>query len=150
MMLKVPYRRQKWAYTCGPASVQMIFAYWKKRLTADALERRLKTSRKSGTGRRMLVKVARHEGFRVQFSTGGTTAILKKYLAAGIPVIINFVEPSEGEGHYAVLTGVSGTFITMNDPWSGKGSKMAVREFIGRWKRRNRWFMAVFPRRVEK
>ena len=70
-----------------------------------------------------------------------------EFLNKSFPVIVNFIEPSDGDGHYAVVVGYENGELILNDPWNGEGFRMSREEFESSWRsgyeKRRRWFMAV-------
>lgn len=143
MILKVPYFRQKNSWYCGPASLQMVFAYFGKRVTQTELAKSGETTKTRGTKTKMLPKIARWFGFWAFTKKYGTNTDLKKYLQKKLPPIIEYIEPSENESHHAVVIGFNEKNIILNDPWNGRGFRLPIREFIKRWQKRNCWFMIV-------
>ena len=67
----------------------------------------------------------------------------------GIPVIVNFVEPSEEVGHFGVAIGEERGRVILHDPWNGEGFSLPLEEFERRWlgyktrDPRRGWFLAT-------
>lgn len=145
-ILKVPYFKQDKGNTCGPASLQMVLAYKGKRTSEDKLVRLMDTN-ENGSTHRSLVESVRKHGFRCREKSESSVEDLRTAIDEDNPPIVNFIEPSHDDGHYAVVVGFRGDEIILNDPWNGEEFKMPVKEFENRWHnsdgRSKRWFLIV-------
>lgn len=151
MLLKLPHHhRQMSDYTCGPAALQMVFGYFKKRIAQETIAKRAGTSKKNGTSHKGMITAARAAGFSARASSRGTLAALARTLDKNIPVIVNYVEPEENEGHYAIAIGAGKKNVTLNDPWHGPRFAMKTTEFLKRWKKRNCWQLILSPKTLKK
>jgi len=128
----VPFYWQDTEYTCGPASLQMVFAFFKKRISEEALAKKLKTSKEFGTYRRNLTQYARREGFYCYVNNNGCLSELFHYVSIGFPAIVNIM--AEGGGHFCVVVGATKNEIIVNDPYYGAHKKMNIDEFEKNWK----------------
>lgn len=126
----------------------MLLSFHGVRRSEAALARALRTTEARGTNRADLMRVARTEGLRVK-AGGMTLAELRAATAGCGPVIVNYVEPHEDIGHFAVALAVSDRTVTMADPWHGEAFELPLGEFSRRWlgyKTRNAtkgWGLAV-------
>jgi len=59
-------------------------------------------------------------GLRPRTSSAGTIEDVRCLTAEKTPVIINYKEPSEDCGHFAIVTGIRGSRVILHDPWNGK------------------------------
>jgi predicted double-glycine peptidase len=143
--LPVPFRRQKQNYTCGPVVLQMVFRYFGSQLKRHDLIQKARTNKEKGTARKAMRDVARREGFHFIAAYDGTLRTLTKYLKQGIPIIVNYIEPEQDDGHYAVVIGRKDDHIILNDPWHGPHFTLPLQEFTKRWKARGRWYLIVSP-----
>ncbi|HRY62219.1 MAG TPA: cysteine peptidase family C39 domain-containing protein, partial [Candidatus Paceibacterota bacterium] len=79
---------------------------------------------------------------------GATLEEIEKLLRDGVPAVVYFIEPSEDEHHYAVVTGLTDKEIVLADPWNGADFRMMRDEFEKRWygyeDEKNRWLLAVY------
>jgi len=145
--MKVPYHEQINPYSCGPAVFQMVFGYFGTRASQKTLAKELKTTKKIGTKNRDLVRVANENGFFSFAQRYATVSKIKRFLSRGLPVIVDFIEPSEEEGHYAVIVGRDRSNFIFNDPWNGRGMKMNEKDFLKRWRDGNgmchRWLLVL-------
>lgn len=145
--IKVPFFKQDTVYSCGPATLQMVMAFFNKRASEAELSRKMKTSKTNGTRVGKMIDMARKEGFYCYVNDDSTVEEIKYFLSRKLPVVVNFIEPTNDEGHFAVIVGIRKRKVVMNDPWNGKGVRMEVREFKRRWQsedgRHKKWMMAV-------
>jgi ABC-type bacteriocin/lantibiotic exporter with double-glycine peptidase domain len=146
-MIHVPYKKQKTAYTCGPASLKMMFLFYGISLTEEDLTVRLKTNADIGTRHSDMIRVAREEGFYVFENDRSSIVEIGGLIKTRTPVIVHFVEPSEDDNHYAVVVKIDDIRLVLNDPWNGERITMAVDEFITRWSSEHtcedNWVMAL-------
>lgn len=131
--LKIPFYRQKNAFTCGPASLQMLFAFFRKAVPQAKIAERTAATESYGTRHQNMIDEALKEKFFCYVNNNSTINEVKYFIDTGLPVIIDYVEPSEEEGHYAVVFGYSARYIFLNDPWNGKNFRLPIGEFNSRW-----------------
>ena len=129
----------------------MLLAFHGMHRSEAVLSRALRTDNLRGTNRACMVAVARAEGFRVR-ARGMTLIDLRRHVSVGEPVIVNYIEPSDEVGHFAVVASCDATNITLADPWNGEHLVLPVREFSRRWlgyktrDTRKGWGMVAWPR----
>jgi len=69
----------------------------------------------------------------------------------GIPVMVNYIEPTDEEGHYAIIHGYTETEFILHDPWNGENFTLGRSEFENRWYDHqsgelvSRWLLVVKP-----
>jgi len=145
-MLDIPFYKQDNRYTCGPAVLQMAFAYFGKKLAEGELALRLNVT-EDGASHEEMIKLANNEGFFVYADNESTFDEIRYFIGLKKPVIVNFIEPSNDEGHYAVVKEVTDHSIILNDPWNGENFKMTQKDFENRWSsedaKNKRWIMAL-------
>ncbi len=149
MKLNIPFYKQDTGYTCGPASLQMAFSFLGKFKSESALTKEAKTN-KEGTTHEGMIETALREKFYCYVNEGSSIEEIKYFVHLGLPVIVDYTEPSGEDGHYAVMSGYQDGHIILNDPWNGKGFKLPEKEFISRWyddhklnHRCERWIMVL-------
>jgi len=146
-MLKVPYFKQDTVYSCGPAALQMIFAFYGKGFSEKALAKKLNTTVSDGTKHQSLINIAKSEGFYVYVNNNSSLKEVHSLLLENIPVMVNFIEPSNDDGHYSVVVAVREDSIVLNDPWNGEGLIMDSSDFVARWcsedSKNDCWIMAI-------
>jgi len=133
-------------WTCNASSYVMIYrALTKKDIALEEVARRMGAVEGKGAENARVVDVLKSLGNGYEVVTGCTSAHpkgqsipagkraaekaremanLKGLLGAGYLVMINFREPVEGGGHYAVLQGINDQAIEIADPYYGLRSVM--------------------------
>lgn len=140
MKIKVPYRSQVNGYMCGPATLQMILAFFGQEESQRKLRKLMAASpaelKSRGTANHKMVRAMQKAGFYVYVNDDSIFAELKYFLSLKYPVIVNYIEPSEEEGHFAVVVGYDSLLkkVIMNDPWNGRDFKLSEAQFTRRWR----------------
>lgn len=147
-MLPVPFYKQETDFSCGPAVLRMIFEYFGKNYSEQYLIASLAASANDGTRHGKLLDTVRRHGFYALVSEGASLGDARQFVEdKKIPVIVNFIDPQDKEGHYAVVVGMNNSHIFLNDPERGEKYSMDVRNFEAAWKNGfedgERWMMAV-------
>ncbi len=132
-MLKVPYYHQKTGYTCGPASLEMVFAFFKKNIKEQDISKLAKTQPLYGTIHKYMIDVSRRSGFYCFVHENANIHNIKHFIDLSLPVIVHYKEPSSNDGHYSVIIGYDKDNLIMNDPWNGKCFKIKFDDFDKRW-----------------
>ncbi len=147
MHLKIPLRWQKNDYYCGPASLQMVFAYFSIFKEQEEIAQIAESKPFVGTSNQGMIEAATKAGFHCYVNNESSFDELKHFLGKGLPVIVNYIEPDEEIGHYAVVSGLKDEMITLNDPWNGKNFSFTLDEFHKRWidgtGRHPQWIMVL-------
>lgn len=143
MKIDVPHFSQDNDWYCGPASLQMILARMGKHITQEELARIGKTTKETGTKTAIFPEIVKEVGFDCKVKTGASIDDLKNLLEENNPPMIEFVEPSNEEYHHAVVVGIEGDKIMLNDPWNGKDFTMQIADFEKRWEVRDRWILTI-------
>lgn len=133
MVLRVPYFRQTKDYTCGPACVRMLMALHGKRFSEKHLTRSLKTNQDTGTRKKEIVRFAKRRGLACHVKTRATWRDVSRKIRRRMPVMVSYTEPSDNEGHYALVTGKRNHTVLLHDPWNGKHFQISLRAFKRRW-----------------
>ncbi len=146
-MIKVPYHQQSTQYSCGPASLHMMFLFYGVVVSEEELAIRLRTNADIGTKHSDLIRVAREEGFYVFENDDSSIVEIGGLLKLHTPVMVHFTEPSENDPHYAVVVKVDETHVVLNDPWNGEKTILEVGDFLSRWSseytHEDNWLMAI-------
>ena len=133
MKLKIPFLKQHTEYSCGPASLEMVLYFLGDKKSEKFLINEANTRKFTGTRHEGMISTATKEGFYCYVNSDSTFDEVKSFLSQGHPVIIDYTEPSENIGHYAVVVGYKGNRIIMNDPWNGRNFSIDEKELIERW-----------------
>lgn len=131
--VRTPFRYQKNVYTCGPAVLQMVFAYFRKRYSQKLLAHIARTTEEAGTDHSGMIRAATSAGFYSYVNDNSSFHEIAHFLAHGLPVIVNYIGPSDRDGHYAVIVGFNNRDVILNDPWNGKGFRISKRAFLRNW-----------------
>ncbi len=147
----MPYYRQHDDFDCGPATWKMVLGYFGVRAPLDRLIRELRTSKKTGTTHREMVRLARRYGLRAGSRGGATVADLRRALAEGSLSVVNYILPGDEVSHYAVVSGLTPDAVLLHDPSEGAYFRVRLGEFRQRWqgwhrKTNRHWFMKVSRR----
>lgn len=150
--LKVPYFKQDTDYSCGPACLQMVFAYYHKRASEVSLIQQLRTNGKIGTTPGWMISIVRKYGFYAYVSNDSSFEEIRYFLDIGKPVVVYFVEPVTHDDHYAVVVGMENGNIILNDPMNGKQYTITKKSFDRCWhgekkyqKNLRRWILVISP-----
>jgi len=125
--------------------MKMVLAYFKRHFTQDQLAHSLETSPIYGTAHASMADMAKEEGLYVYTKNDSNLSEISDFLEKGLPIIINFIDPSSEEGHYAVVSGITYSEIILADPWNGRDFRLGFCDFLDRWhsKRSNHWLMVI-------
>lgn len=158
MKLKIPYYRQKSDYLCGPTVLQMVFSFFNKHKTEAELLHDLGLTteqlKESGIENDLMIRPAQRAGLYCYVNEGSSFAELQYFIQLGSPIIINYIEPKDEEGHFAVVVGYNSVFrtIILNDPYNGRHFRISEKQLNKRWmslfdkRQKHRWMMAVSPK----
>ncbi|HOA22732.1 MAG: C39 family peptidase [Aggregatilineales bacterium] len=146
---------------CGPATMTSYLSFYGSAVTQDDVSNVIKPHPEDSNVRPdELADYARSQGFGAILRINGTLDVLKKFIAAGIPVMIErgFDElPDEGwMGHYMLMIGyseVTGEFTAMDSYWGTNRrhddpnfpvDKWEYNRFDALWQDFNRTYIVVY------
>lgn len=132
-LLSVPFFEQDTDYTCGPASLRMVLAYFGHSIDEEDLARELGTNDAMGTERDRMSGILKQYGLVPFERTDATLDDMRHLLQNGFPVIVRFLEKEENSDHYGVVVGIDEKNIVLNDPWSGLHVLYELGLFMIRW-----------------
>jgi predicted double-glycine peptidase len=151
--LDVPFVRQQGA-GCGSAAVAMIVQYWARHFPAlsgaskdtELIDRLIPvTSRKGIRGEALKAHLER-EGFSA-FVFTGELRDLEHHIAKGRPLLVCFAPRGpRAPLHYAVVVGVDGQKVWLNDPARGKLTPEGLDDFAKAWSVTRNWALLAVPR----
>jgi hypothetical protein len=158
VILPSPAYTKQGPNNCGPASLTMYLNYygWKgtQKDIADVIKP-LDADRNVNV-EELIYFVRNHAGWlNAEFRVGGDTNLLKQFLAAGIPVVIeesfNFAEdywPNDDgwAAHYFLVTGYDDATQTFTgqDSYFGPDQKVPYKDLDSKWKIFNRVMILVY------
>ena len=160
-------QHNRWNY-CGPANLTMALSYWGWQGTRDDVARVIKPGEvdvkdfiqagkadKNVMPYEMLDFVNDQTEFTGVLRYGGTLELLKQFIAAGYPVIVEkgyYERDYTGKvawlGHYQYVTGYddgTGEFIVQDTYNDGPNFHIAYDEFQEGWRSFNYLFMVFYP-----
>lgn len=110
----------------------MVASFFKVQVTQDEIARIAKTS-ENGTDNEEMLKVLTHVGINAKIVEPATFADIEQCLEEGKVSIVNYIEPKDREGHFAVVVGLNPTHIILHDPWHGPNFKLERQGFFTDW-----------------
>lgn len=141
-MNHLPMTRQATDYTCGPASLQSILAYYGDEWREDTLARELKSDPEQGTNYREIVRFARENGLTAEARQGMSIADLAHAVKEKRPVIVAIQAWADQprayagweDGHYCVVVGIDDANVYLMDPSTiGNYTFIPIPQFLARW-----------------
>ena len=148
----VQHEYQTWN-NCGPTTLAMALSYWKwdgdQRIIADFTKPNPRD--KNVTPYELTAYVEEKTQLQTILKVGGEIELLKRFLAAGFPVIIE--KGFEGRdfdgwmGHYVLVTGYSDSDqqFTFQDSYYGPDQVMGYKDFESFWRAFNFTYVVVYP-----
>lgn len=148
----VRHEYQTWN-NCGPATLAMALSFWKwdgdQRLIADFTKPNPRD--KNVAPYELVDYVESNTQLQVALRVGGEIELLKRFLAAGFPVIIE--KGFEGRdfdgwmGHYVLVTGYSDPDqqFTFQDSYYGPDQVMKYEKLESYWRAFNFTYLVVYP-----
>ncbi|MDO8183736.1 MAG: C39 family peptidase [bacterium] len=139
MKLAIPHRRQLNDYMCGPATLQMVLAFLGEQKTQRKIRKLMKASprelKSHGMDNYKMVRGIQRAGFYAYVNEDSNINELKSFINQGYPVVVNYIEPSNDDGHFAVVKGYNSLLrtIVLNDPWNGDDFILSEKQFLIRW-----------------
>jgi hypothetical protein len=139
---------------CGPATLAMALSYWGWAGNQDVTRPWLRPhpdDRNVMPGE-MVTAVKVHTGLDALMRWGGDDEIIKQFIAAGFPVIIERdmgdVRPNEDwTGHYGVITGYDdglGRFI-LQDSYISSDYPLPYQDHYRYWRAFNHVYVVIYP-----
>ena len=153
-----PKDQQDWN-NCGPATLAFYLRFygWQgDQFSISDIVKPLRADKNVNIDELQYYILTQAGWLDAEFRVGGTIPLLKEFIAAGFPIMIeeSFLISEEywpnddhWTGHYLLLTGyddVTGTFITL-DAFRGPNTLKSYRDLDKDWEAFNRVYMIVFP-----
>ncbi len=151
------YVKQGWN-NCGPANITMALSHFGWTQSQEYAANLLKpnTEDKNVSPSEMVAFVREQSGVSAITRIGGDMELLKTFIAANIPVIVETGYAPEGEvwyGHYETVVGYDDTqnVFYLYDSYlgegiSGEGITDKYSAFDARWQAFNRTFIAIYEK----
>lgn len=144
---------------CGPATLAMYLRVygWEGDQTTIASITKPKSEDRNVNVEELVAYVnTQTPGVEIQYRVGGDIGMLKRILAAGLPVMIEesfimeesyWLNDDRWAGHYVLLTGYddSQQSFRVQDSFLGPNLDISYQELDERWKSFNRVYLLVYP-----
>jgi tetratricopeptide (TPR) repeat protein len=148
----VRHEYQTWN-NCGPTTLAMALSYWgwKGDQRPIAVFTKPNPRDKNVMPYEMVAYVEKETLLKVVLREGGDIELLKRFLAAGLPVIIE--KGFEGRdfdgwmGHYVLVTGYSdsGQRFTLQDSYYGPNQAIGYADLVSYWRAFNFTYLVAYP-----
>lgn len=150
--LDVPLFRQQ-RNGCGAASVAMVVHYWSRQLPELGLGgaqptevyEQLYSAEIGGIPMAAMKRYLQERGFHA-FTVQASWEDLEDHLWKRRPVIVCLRKSPRAAMHYAVVVGLEGSRVWLNDPLRRKASAVKRSKFEKRWTAADRWLLLAVPR----
>ena len=129
-LLDVPKYKQTTDYTCGPACLRVVLAFYGREVSEKEIAQQISTTH-HGTPPSKLLEGAWSYGLKGRWRKNSSINDLRRYVEEGTPVIVNWF--SHDDGHYSVVVGVDDKKVTLLDPEDGKLHSMPHEVFLRVW-----------------
>jgi tetratricopeptide (TPR) repeat protein len=139
---------------CGPANLAMALSFWgwqgDQRDTRSYLRPNLEVDDKNIMPEEMVRFVETQTGLKALTRVNGDLDLLKRFIAAGFPVIIEKGHHPPGDwwmGHYMVINGYNDNQarFTAQDSLIQENAKLAYEEVIPWWRDFNYVYLVIYP-----
>jgi hypothetical protein len=123
------YIPQEDDWSCGPATIRMMLRVAELPDPGNTvLKNELHATPRSGSSTRTMEEVlrARSSAMKVRCEDGASLELLRDLLREGWIIAIQFREPEEGVGHYALVEGISPHAVQFCDPMHGRSCVLRI------------------------
>ena len=135
---------------CGPVTIGMAMSYWGSTENQYQIAPVLKPNKQDkNVSPEEMIAYARAKGYRVHYGIAGNYDLLRRFLAAKFPTIVEswFVTEHGGMGHYRLLVGYddkAGYFNAFDSYWGPKVT-LKYKDLDALWQVFNRTYIVVYP-----
>ncbi|MBI2084315.1 MAG: C39 family peptidase [Candidatus Aenigmarchaeota archaeon] len=140
-MIKVPYHRQEFWFSCLPACIKMLSEFHNFKMEEKALRKLFKTTIRGGTSWSYIVIGLREIGLDFVYLKDQTLSKLKNLIENGIPVIVSIDSRKLGDiehrNHTIIVIDINENYVIVHDTEKGPDVKLDVKTFVDAWERRN-------------
>ena len=134
---------------CGPAAIAEVLAYWGISRTQAQVQAVLRVEGPLiGMTPYGVPTFARSVGLRTLTGVGGTEAMVKGLIAAGLPVIVHqIVSLADTVGHWRPVEAFDDrqSIFTTSDPYLGPNHVIDYADFARMWAQRDYAFFVLYP-----
>jgi tetratricopeptide (TPR) repeat protein len=161
LIQNVPYEDQHNRYNyCAPANLAMALSFWGWQGNRDTVGPYLKPDAKDKNVMpyEMVNYIQDHTDLRVAYRIAGDLDLLKRFVAAGFPVLIEkgtYLTDLSGVvswmGHYEVVIGYddAGSFFTTQDSYIGPNYKVSFDDMVSNWRAFDYTYLIIYPPQKE-
>lgn len=148
--MNVPHFQQERDYSCLPACVRMVLAFYGEQHSEEELRRILKT-RVTGTSPANLMLNLPGIGYSARVFDS-SYAFLQSCISDDMPCIVHLWTPSlphwhDAAIHAVVVTGIEDDVVLINDPvLSTPATPVLVEDFLEAWTATDHTLVLVLPR----
>ena len=150
MGIEIPFFRQEQLHHCGPAVVRMVLHFYGGERLEQEIADAMGTTEEEGTPLSSILDYVKSQGLRVIHKDGADFSDIQGFIDQGYPVMVNYRETSQEQGHFALVVEITEEEVILNDPWHGSGYAVDKEEFRRRWhnekKTRERTIVAILPK----
>jgi len=150
---------QQYFNNCGPTTLAMALSFWGWEGDQHTIRPYLRPNKddKNVSPEEMAVYLTPN-GFDSVVRVNGDIETLKRFVAAGYPVILEKglvchagADRCEGwVGHYSLVVGYTGKRILLEDSFLGSGLEMTNQDLLIDWRAFNYTYIVVFPAGAER
>lgn len=144
---------------CGPATLSMVLSLYGKSVSQDELQQKMRPFANPAGGvddksifADEFVTHAKLQGFESLHRPNGTEALLKKFIANDIPVVLRtWLSPGEDIGHFRIVRGYDDEqkLFIQDDSYQGADISYDYATFTQLWQPFNYGYILVYPKEKE-
>ena len=130
----IPHYYQSSDDTCGAACMRMVLESIGIRKSERELTKVMDIKSVGFAGNGQFTRIA--ESFRLSYIVQRHAKVqdIVRLQKDGYRIIVNFIDPEENIGHFAVVKSTDKKFIHLLDPWHGPHQKLPLSVFKKNWK----------------
>ena len=131
-MKNVTLHKQETTYSCGPASLKMVLAYFGMEKNEGELIELTGAKKEIGCEPDGIVSAAEKLGFEAEYKEYSSLDEIGRLMTDDVMVIVNWFSP-EVNGHYSVVVEITDENITLANPTHGAYTTMTHAGFLNHW-----------------
>lgn len=139
-MIKVPYHKQDFWFSCFPACIRMLLEYYGIKVKEIDLRKLFGTTPKRGTEWPKVVDKIRKYGVEFVYLRNQKFEKLVGLIKEGVPVVVSVDTLSLGDfshrAHTMLVVGVFNKKVVIHDPEKGSSIEIDKDKFLKAWKER--------------
>ncbi len=133
LLLSLPYIAQQDNYSCGPVCIEMLLLYYRIPFDVETIQNMCDAQPGKGTDNARMPLALQTYGLQAKVTYPADTTDIIAALQNNAPVIVNYLNPVSGVGHFAVVKGITEAHIIFADPKNGDGYELPIPQFIAAW-----------------